>query len=152
MGYDQQASVTTILTWRRDPQKLLDIIGVNYYWNNQWVHEGERTPLGHPLHRPLHEQLLTLWNRYRCPILITETGAEHAAAFGWLGSIAAEVRQAARLGVQVLGICLYPVMDYPGWDDDRHCSVGLLESSQDWRTRSVRMDLAAEIALQSQLL
>ncbi len=129
----------------------LDLVGVNYYWNNQWVHGGERTPLGHDQHRPLHEQLLGLWERYRRPILITETGAESSAAVGWLGYVAAEVRQARRQGVPVLGICLYPVMDYPGWDDDRHCSVGLLQSTPDWQSRSLRQDLAAEMQAQAPL-
>jgi beta-glucosidase/6-phospho-beta-glucosidase/beta-galactosidase len=129
----------------------LDLIGVNYYWNNQWVHEGERTPPGHDFHRPLHEHLLGLWQRYGRPILITETGAEGSVAMGWLGYIAAEVRQAIRLGVPVLGICIYPVMDYPGWDDDRHCAVGLLESSPDWQMRSLRDDLASEVRIQATL-
>ena len=140
----------------RDPElggsaSALDIIGVNYYWNNQWVHDAERTPPGHFLHRPLHDQLFGLWERYGRPIIITETGAEDTAAVGWLGYIAAEVRQAIRLGVPVLGVCLYPVMDYPGWDDERHCSVGLLQSAPGWQARSLRADLAAEIQLQSAL-
>jgi beta-glucosidase/6-phospho-beta-glucosidase/beta-galactosidase len=145
-----------MLAGRRDPElggsaSSLDIIGVNYYWNNQWIHQGERTPPGHYLHRPLHDQLLGLWQRYERPIVISETGAEDATAMGWLGYIAAEVRQAIRLGVPVLGICLYPVMDYPGWDDERHCSVGLLESVPGWHARSLRADLAAEIKLQAGL-
>ena len=129
----------------------LDLIGVNYYWNNQWIHEGDRTPPGHDLHRPFHEHLLGLWQRYHRPILISETGAEGAAGAGWLGYIAAEVRQAIRLGVPVLGICLYPVMDYPGWDDDRHCPVGLLQSAPDWQSRALREDLADEVRLQTSL-
>jgi hypothetical protein len=59
------------------------------------------------------------------------------------------VRQAIRLGVPVLGICLYPVMDYPGWDDDRHCTVGLLQSVPGWSSRSLRPELAAEIGIQA---
>ena len=129
----------------------LDIIGVNYYWNNQWIHGGDQTPLGHPDHRPLHLMLQDLWQRYRRPILITETGAEAHAAVGWLGYIASEVRQALREGVDMVGICLYPVMDYPGWDDDRHCSCGLIESSKDWKARTLRRELAAEIAAQAQI-
>ena len=126
----------------------LDIVGINFYWNNQWIDGDERTPLGHALHRPLHLILQTLWARYRRPLLITETGAEAGAAIGWLGYIAAEVRQALRLGVPILGLCLYPVMDYPGWDDGRHCSCGLLQVSDDWSTRSIRGDLLAELTVQ----
>jgi beta-glucosidase/6-phospho-beta-glucosidase/beta-galactosidase len=127
----------------------LDILGVNYYWNNQWVHEGERKPLGHPDHRPLHVMLRDLWERYRRPILIAETGAEANAGVGWLGYVAAEVRQALREGVDVVGICLYPVMDYPGWDDDRHCHCGLIAVDEDWGRRRLREDLAQELQLQA---
>ncbi len=127
---------------------LLDMVGVNYYWNNQWIHNGERTPPGHPLHRPLHRMLLEVWERYRRPLLITETGAEAAAEAGWLGYVAAEVRMAQRRGAQIVGICLYPVMDYPGWDNGRHCHCGLIALSEDWRTPSLREDLVAELELE----
>ena len=69
----------------------------------------------------------------------------------WLGYIAAEVRQALREGVPVLGICLYPVMDYPGWDDNRHCPCGLIACSADWSQRSLRADLVAELRAQQSL-
>ncbi len=130
----------------------LDVIGVNYYWDNQWIHDGENTPPGHFMHQPLHQMLLELYERYGRPIVITETGAEAHAAFAWLGYIAAEVRQAHRLGVPVHGICLYPVMDYPGWDDDRHCSCGLITADPAWTSRTLRTDLAAELLAQQSLL
>lgn len=126
----------------------LDIIGVNYYWNNQWIHLGERTPPGHYLHVPLHILLQRVWERYGRPIIVTETGSEDPDGVGWLGYVAAEVRQALRAGVPVEGICLYPVMDYPGWDDDRHCSCGLIGLNAEWDTRHLRMDLAEEVRLQ----
>ncbi len=127
---------------------MLDIIGVNFYWNNQWVHGGEKATLGNHYHKPLHVMLRGLWERYGRPIVITETGAEAQAGVGWLGYIAAEVRQAMREGVPVEGVCLYPVMDYPGWDDERHCHCGLIAVSEDWGERSLRMDLAEEIKAQ----
>ncbi len=132
--------------------EMLDLIGVNYYWNNQWEHGGDRTPPGHAEHRPLHQMLEDLYRRYNRPILITETGAEAGAAVGWLGYIAAEVRQAQRAGVEILGICIYPVMDYPGWDDERHCPCGLLEVAPDWGTRTLRAELAQELQAQVSLM
>ena len=132
-------------------EDCLDVLGVNYYWNNQWIHQGDRTPPGHQQHRPLHQMLFALWERYRRPILISETGCEAGAANGWLGYICAEVRQARRMGAPVLGICLYPVMDYPGWDDDRHCAVGLIEASADWSERRLRRELGEELMLQARL-
>ncbi len=150
---EAQYEVWDMLAGQREPQlggdaSLLDVIGVNYYWNNQWIHKGDRTPLGDPQHRSLHRQLLALWERYGRPILITETGAEGEAAAGWLGYVAAEVRQALRDGVPILGVCLYPVMDYPGWDDDRHCRCGVIALSDDWTKRSLHEDLVAELAVQ----
>lgn len=132
--------------------EMLDIIGVNFYWNNQWVHRREKTPMGHPLHVPLHRMLVDLWKRYGRPILITETGVEAGAAVGWLGYICAEVRQAMREGANIQGICLYPVMDYPGWDNDRHCACGLIEVATGWAGRAIREDLRAELMLQQRVL
>ena len=123
----------------------VDYIGVNYYWNNQWVHRGELTGPGHSQHRPLHAMLLEVWQRYGKPIVIAETSAEDGAGPGWFGYVTAEVREAERLGVPMAGICVYPVMDYPGWDDDRHCSVGLIALSQDLQQRSLRAAMVAEL-------
>ncbi len=130
----------------------LDFLGVNYYWNNQWVHQGDKTPPGHPQHTPLHTMLQRIWERYGRPILITETGAEDSAAVGWLGYVAAEVRQARRLGVPILGVCLYPVMDYCGWDDERHCPCGLIAVERDWSRRTLRSELVDELSMQQKLL
>jgi beta-glucosidase/6-phospho-beta-glucosidase/beta-galactosidase len=140
----------------RDPElggyaDALDFIGVNYYWNNQWVHGGDRKPPGHPDHKPLHRMLVELYERYQRPLLITETGAESTAAVGWLSYICGEVRQAIREGADVVGICMYPVMDYPGWDDDRHCHCGLIEIDDAWEKRELRQDLADELRAQMEL-
>jgi hypothetical protein len=146
-----------MLTGHREPElggwpEALDVIGVNYYWNNQWIDEGAPTPPGHPQHRPLHLMLHDVWHRYHRPIIITETGIEGHAEAGWLAYVAAEARQAQRLGVLLLGICLYPVMDYPGWDNGRHCPCGLIEVGPDWTARSLRRDLASELRTQQKLL
>jgi beta-glucosidase/6-phospho-beta-glucosidase/beta-galactosidase len=154
---ESQFEAWEMLRGRREPElgggdQMLDLIGVNYYWNNQWVHGGERKPLGHPSHKPLHIMLLEIWQRYNRPLLVTETGAEASADVGWLGYIAAEVRQAMREGVEMAGVCLYPVMDYPGWDDERHCHCGLISVEEDWGERRLRGDLVAELKLQAEAM
>jgi hypothetical protein len=40
-----------------------------------------------------------------------------------------EVKIARSLGVPIQGVCLYPILDHPGWDDDRYCPNGLLACS-----------------------
>jgi glycosyltransferase involved in cell wall biosynthesis len=103
----------------------LDVIGVNYYDRNQWIDRGPTLRIGDPGYRPLRDMLASVYERYRRPMLIAETGAEGAARVPWLRYVADEVAAARASGVDVGGICLYPVIDYPGWDDDRHVSVGL---------------------------
>ncbi len=145
-----------MLLGRRSPElggseEHLDFIGVNYYWNNQWVHHGAHTPPGDARHRPLHAMLLEIWQRYRRPIVITETSAEGDAGPGWFGYVMAEVRQAERMGVPIQGVCLYPVMDYAGWDDDRHCAVGLIELSPDKQDRWLRGAMLQELEAQQRV-
>jgi hypothetical protein len=117
----------------------LDIVGVNYYWDNQWILDGPPIGIGHLFHRPLSALLGEVWARYRRPILVAETGAEGANGPGWLRYVCGEVRAAITAGVPVGGVCIYPVLDYPGWDNDRHCSTGLLNAGApgDWSTRTV---------------
>ncbi|MBV9748477.1 MAG: beta-glucosidase, partial [Acetobacteraceae bacterium] len=124
----------------------LDIVGVNYYPDNQLVRGGVTVPLGHFLYRPLRRLLAEVHARYGRPMLLSETGAEGGNAAGWLGYVAGEVRAARRAGVPVEGICLYPVMDYPGWRDERHCGCGLIRSGGDWHGRALDEDLLDQIA------
>jgi glycosyltransferase involved in cell wall biosynthesis len=109
---------------------LLDIVGVNFYHNNQWIHGGPPLPYDHPLSRPLHAILADAYARYGRPIFIAETGIEGSARPDWLRMILREVKIAQSLGVPVEGICLYPILDHPGWDDDRYCPNGLLACSE----------------------
>jgi beta-glucosidase/6-phospho-beta-glucosidase/beta-galactosidase len=111
---------------RHGQSSCLDIIGVNYYPENQWWLNGPTIPFGHYAYRPLSDMLIEVHRRYGRPILIAETGAEGSARPSWLHYVFSEVREAERHGVPLLGVCLYPVLDYPGWENERHCRVGLL--------------------------
>ena len=105
---------------------FLDIVGLNYYPRNQWVHGGPPIDIGHPLYRPLSDLLFENYARYHRPILIAETGIEGDRRPDWFTYVAAEVARARARGVEVEGICLYPITNHLGWDDDRHCQNGLL--------------------------
>ncbi|MDP9086484.1 MAG: glycosyltransferase [Pseudomonadota bacterium] len=105
---------------------LLDIVGVNYYHNNQWIHGGLPISQDHPRYKPFHRILAETYSRYGRPIFVAETGIEGDERPAWLSMIAREVRHARELGVPVQGICLYPILDHPGWDDDRPCPNGLI--------------------------
>ena len=130
----------------------LDIVGVNFYPENQLFRAGDTIPLGHWLYRPLRRLLADVHARYGRPLLLTETGAEGENGAGWLRYVGGEVRAALRAGIPVEGICLYPVMDYPGWRDDRLCRCGLIRSGGDWRGRAVDEDLLEQVSEERMLL
>lgn len=130
----------------------LDIVGVNFYPENQLVRGGVTLPLGHWLYQPLRHLLAEVGRRYDRPILISETGAENGNGAGWLRYVAGEARAARRAGVPVEGICLYPVMDYPGWQNGRMCRCGLIRSDGDWGVRLVDEELLHQLAEERMLL
>jgi polysaccharide biosynthesis protein PelF len=82
---------------------------------------------------------------------VAETGCEGDARADWLAYIGREVRQALKAGVPVHGICLYPILDYPGWDDQRHCQAGLLSYVDAAGTRVADGPLAAALVEQQAL-
>jgi hypothetical protein len=133
-----------------DP-RYVDLVGVNYYPNNQWILNGPTIERGSPLHRPLRDMLREAWERSGKPLFVAETGAAGEARGPWLAHVGDEVRAARRAGVPVLGVCLYPILDYPGWDDDRHCEVGLWGYADEAGERPLCRSLAAELRRQQQL-
>jgi beta-glucosidase/6-phospho-beta-glucosidase/beta-galactosidase len=131
--------------------KYLDILGVNYYADNQWFLGGGTIELGHPLYRPFRDILAEVSQRYARPLVVAETGAEAAARVPWLRYVAGEVRAAVNAGILVEGICLYPITDYPGWTNGRHCQTGLLGLLDQQGQRAVYKPLADELRRQQAL-
>jgi hypothetical protein len=127
----------------------LDIVGVNYYAHNQWIDGGTWIEVDHPRYCPLHHILRNIYARYGRPMFIAETGIEARERPLWLRFLAGELAQARALGVPIEGICWYPITDYPGWLDDRHCPAGLLGYVEADGTRPVYEPLAEEILSQS---
>jgi DNA-binding FadR family transcriptional regulator len=52
----------------------------------------------------------------------------------------------------VHGICLYPIVNHPGWEDDRHCYNGLWDYADADGRRAIFEPLAREIEMQQQRL
>lgn len=104
----------------------MDLIGLNYYFHNQWRHPSRRKiSRGHKDYRPFSEILREFYDRYRRPILIAETGIEDDERPSWFHYVCDQVLLAMSAGVPILGICLYPICNHPGWADNRHCHNGL---------------------------
>lgn len=135
-------------------EKYLDITGVNFYPHNEWFYDlkGVRrvrkfTPISrrHPLYRPFSEILAEVYERYRRPLWIGETGAENRARANWLHYMCEESAAVLRSGLPLHGICLYPILNHPGWVDDRHCHNGLWDYAGDDGHREIYTPLATEV-------
>ncbi len=98
----------------------VDLIGVNYYHSNQWE-VGSRKALpwqrSHPLRIPLSKLLREVRDRYNRPLTVSETSHPGEGRAAWLRDVVAQVRLARHAGVDVEGICIYPVFDRPDWED-----------------------------------
>ncbi len=95
----------------------LDIVGINYYWTNQWELGKEGQPLAHDDARrlPLARLIQRVWERYGGEVMITETGHVDDMRSVWLEYVADECEQVLDLGVPLRGVCLYPILGMPEW-------------------------------------
>ncbi len=143
-----------MLSGKREPQlggapAYLDIIGVNYYFNNQWRSKnGRRVLRGHKDYRPFNLIVREFVERFARPVFIAETGIEDEARREWFRYICDEVKIAEADNYPVEGICLYPICNHPGWDDARHCRNGLWDYPNERGEREVYKPLLEEINLQ----
>ena len=100
-------------------EDFLDILGFNYYWNCQW--QLNDAPLDWPdnlkLRTPLSDLLKMAYERYQKPIFLSETGHFGSGRAEWIEEVTAECLIAKRKGVDITGICIYPVTDRPDWDN-----------------------------------
>lgn len=128
---------------------FVDLLGLNIYPYNQWLHharEGQKIlEFTHPDFVPLAKQFQAIYERYDLPLLIAETGAENDQRAPWLEMITHETLKARKNGVPVDGLCLYPVVNHPGWDDDRHCHNGLWDYADERGERAVESSYAAAL-------
>lgn len=102
-------------------ETLPDILGFNYYYNNQWIignfqFLGWNDPIPDPRWRPLADLLENAWRRYDKPIMLSETSHPKEDRPVWIAMVAAECAKLIDRGVPLLGICLYPIVDRPDWD------------------------------------
>ncbi|MEO5995319.1 MAG: amine oxidase [Chitinophagaceae bacterium] len=99
----------------------LDILGFNFYYNNQWViGYNDLLPWANlqpdPRWRPLRSLLTEAYQRYQRPIAITETSHSGEDRPHWIRYVAEEAASVLRDGLPLWGICIYPIIDRPDWD------------------------------------
>lgn len=97
----------------------LDVIGVNYYWTNQWEIGQEERPLGldDPRRLPLSKLLRRVWNRYHADFVLTETAHIGDMRSIWMQCMAEECEKLLDDGIPLRGACLYPILGMPEWHE-----------------------------------
>ncbi|MCY0976667.1 hypothetical protein PGH12_05820 [Chryseobacterium wangxinyae] len=109
----------------RGKPEYLDIIGANYYYNNQWINEtheflpwADEPP--HHLFRSLHSLVENVFSRYGRPIIIAETSHPAEDRAKWIRQINQECKSILSSGIPLFGCCYYPIIDRPDWDHLDH--------------------------------
>ena len=125
-AHRNQFQATDILSGRFCPElgghpDLLDIIGFNYYHDNQWQlspHQkmGWNDLNPDPRWVPLRQLLREAHQRYGRPFALTETSHPGVDRPQWWRMIGQECAAVLREGLPLWGICLYPIVDRPDWD------------------------------------
>jgi beta-glucosidase/6-phospho-beta-glucosidase/beta-galactosidase len=127
---DSQWEAWELITGRREPElggreHYLDIVGVNFYHDNQWEVPGGRKIHWHIHPRddrwvPLHRLLLGAREHFDRPMIIGETSHVGSGRAEWIRELTDEVILAVTAGLPLEGICLYPIIDRFEWDNPAH--------------------------------
>lgn len=132
----------------------LDIVGLNYYWTDQWELGSADKPLAPDDMRAWSVCDLLRWtyHRYRCEIVLTQTAHVDDERAPWIDRIADEIECALDEGVPVRGVCLAPVLGAPdphaldGWS-----RMGLWDLDDERRRTPHQPSLDALHAAQNRL-
>ena len=103
--------------------KYLDLVGINYYHDNQWEFDTQMRlhwHLGDPRRMPFRDLLAEAHTRYQRPLVVAETSHIGVGRGTWIAEITNEVIAALQKEIPVLGVCLYPLIDRPDWQNLEH--------------------------------
>lgn len=133
-----QYEAMDIITGKMYPElggrpEFMDLAGFNYYYNNQWYIDGQDVCWKTQKEiRDFPGLLKEAADRYGKPVVLSETG-HYAGRYEdddertlWMQHITEECITAMKKGVNLQGICIYPVLDRPDWDDpEKYISCGI---------------------------
>ena len=141
--HENQFQVLDILMGKKCPElggsrDCIDIVGLNYYYNNQWIHnskEGYFLPWENensdPRWRSLSYLIEEVYHRYKYPIILSETSHSNNERVNWITYITDECIKVIK-SIPFYGICIYPIIDRPDWDNiTTWFHSGLWESYQE---------------------
>jgi beta-glucosidase/6-phospho-beta-glucosidase/beta-galactosidase len=126
---ESQFEAWDMLCGRRAPElggteRHLDVMGLNFYHSNEWEHPAGRLRWeDEPRDErwvPLHRLMAEVYGRYGRPICLAETSHFGIGRARWIREIGRDIAAALDAGVNVDGVCLYPLIDRPDWGDEHH--------------------------------
>lgn len=125
--HQDQFQVTDILSGKMCPElrgkpEYLDILGYNFYYNNQWILETHeylewKKECYDERFVPLHKLLNNAYQRYQRPFVITETSHPREHRPLWTEMIIEQCALTLTAGLPLWGVCWYPIIDRPDWDN-----------------------------------
>ena len=126
-----QFEAMDMITGRMCPElggkpEYMDIAGFNYYYNNHWEHGGPELCWKQDRERcDFAAWLKAAAGRYEKPVMLSETGHFKEDRALWMEQITEDCIAAMEIGVDLLGICIYPVLDRPDWDTFNYIECGI---------------------------
>lgn len=114
--------------------EYLDMLGFNYYYNNQWINKtgtflGWNDAIPDSRWVPMRRLLMKAYHRYGKPIVLTETSHPGIDRPVWIEMVGRECAAVIEAGIPLWGVCLYPIIDRPDWDHlDRWHHSGLWDA------------------------
>jgi beta-glucosidase/6-phospho-beta-glucosidase/beta-galactosidase len=100
------------------PPGRVDVLGLDYYAHSEWFYDRNGGVAPPPRPRGLASLAIEYWNRYRLPVMLSETNLRGYASdrATWLRYTLAECEQARDEGVPLEGYCWFPFVDSCDWD------------------------------------
>lgn len=133
--------VDTFLAWdilygKEHPElggspEVLDIVGANNYsfgqmeYREQGPHQA--LPPDDDRIKSLCDLLKGVWERYRRPMIISETSGMEEGREDWLRDVVEESLAAVDMGMELHGICLFPAVDMPDWHTGKWLHNGICD-------------------------
>ena len=125
-----------ILAGKQHPElggspEILDIVGVNCYSFGQMEYreQGPHAALDPSDDRilPLCDMLAEAWQRYHRPMIIAETSGLGEGRPAWLKDVMEESMAAVNRGIDLHGVCLFPLADMPNWHSGEWLHNGICD-------------------------
>ncbi|MBD0285474.1 MAG: hypothetical protein ICV79_08630 [Flavisolibacter sp.] len=146
-----QFEAMEIITGRMHPElggrpEYMDLAGFNYYYNNQWEHRGRSLCWkADRERRDFPGWLKAAADRYGKPVVLSETGHFKEERSLWMQQITEECITAMKKGVNLIGICIYPVLDRPDWDHMTYIPCGIWGYDEKIKERYVNAEYLATV-------